>query len=142
MHQRESLALYLLYHDAEDGLLCLLRLGEEYQTRAILPLLGDRDALQQDKLVRNLEHDARSIARLVVSALGSAVAHILKHLQGIVHQFMALVAMYVDNHTHATGVVLIIRLVQSFIHSMLLKGSKKSLSPFHIACKITKILAI
>ena len=79
VHQRQSLALYLLDDDGQDVLLPRGILRQEHESRAIVPLFGNGNALQQDELVRNLQHDARTVARLPVGALGPAVAHVLQH---------------------------------------------------------------
>ena len=57
-----------------------------------------------------LQHDARSVARLV-ARLCAAVLHVLQHLQGLVHQLVALAAVDVHHHSHAAGVVLILWLI-------------------------------
>ena len=78
VHQRQPLALYLLNHHAQNLLLLLFLFGQEYQARAVLSLLGHGDALQQDKLMGNLHHDACAVARLV-ACLGTTVLHVLQH---------------------------------------------------------------
>ena len=45
VHKRQPLALYLLYHNGQDGLLGNLFLGQEDQAGAILALLGHGDTL-------------------------------------------------------------------------------------------------
>ncbi len=107
VHQLESLTLDFLDHDGEDALLFLLVLRQEDKTRAIFSLLWHRDTLKKNKLMRNLEHDTGTVARLVVGSLSAAVAHVLKNLQGVVHQLMTLVAVDVNHHTYATRIVLV-----------------------------------
>ena len=114
MHELQTLTLYLLYHDAEYALLAHGVLGQEHESRAVLALLGDGYSLQQNELMRYLEHDARAVAGAPVSSLGSTVAHVLKHLEGVVHELMALVAVYVHYHAYAASVVLVGGIVQSF----------------------------
>ena len=92
--------------------------------------------------MRYLQKDAGTVAGLVVGALGPAVAHILEHLEGVVYQIMALVAMDIDNHAHATGVVLVVRVVQSFIHSILCKITANNRKAYRFDCKITNIVTI
>ena len=103
MHQLQPLALYLLRHDADGGTLLLLVLREEHQPSAVSAFLRHGDALQQDELMRYLHHDAGSVA--VVAYLGTTVAHVLQHAQGLVYQLVAFVAMNVDHHAYATGIV-------------------------------------
>ena len=89
-----------------------------------------------------LQHNTGAVASLVVGALGPAVTHILEHLEGVVYQVMALIAMDVDNHAHATGVVLVVRVVQSFAHSILCKITANSRKIYRFDCKITNIVTI
>ena len=107
VHQLQALALYLFYHHRQDVLLLLLVFGQKHQSRAVLALLGNGNALQQNKLMGYLDHDARTVARLV-SGLGTSVLHVLQHAQRLVHQFVALATMYVHHHAYAAGVVLIL----------------------------------
>ena len=116
VHQREPLALNLLDHPRQYGCLSLPVLGQEHQPRAILALLGHGYALQQYELVGYLQHNASPVASLVVCALGTAVAHVLEHLQGVVNKLMAFVAVYVNHHPHAACVVLVGCIIQSFFH--------------------------
>ena len=53
----------------------------------------------------DLDHDAGTVARLAVGALGTAVAHVFEHRQGIVYQLVGLVATDVYDHTYPTGIV-------------------------------------
>ena len=107
MHELQSLALYLLDHDGEDVLLFLFVFRQEDEACAIFAFLGDRNTLKKNKLVRNLEHDTGTVARLVVGTLSATMAHVLEYLQGIVYQLMALVAVDVNHHSYATRIVLI-----------------------------------
>ena len=91
---------------------CLV-LGQEHKTCAVFSLFGHGNSLQENELVRYLQHDARAVAGLVVGSFGTTVAHVLKHAQGIVNQLMALVAMYVHHHADTASVVLIGGVVQS-----------------------------
>ena len=113
VHQLQSLALNLLYHHRQNILLRLLVFRQKYQTRTVLSFLRHRDALQQNKLVRNLNHDTGTVARLV-ARLSAAVFHVLQHLQCIVYQFVTLSAVDVHYHSHAASIMLVIALVESF----------------------------
>ena len=112
MHELQAFALDLFYHDAQDGLLAHGVFGQEHQSGAILALLGHRNALKQNKLVRYLQHDAGAGASSV-SALSASVAHVFEHLQRVVYQLVALVAVNVHYHAHATCVVLVAGIIQS-----------------------------
>ena len=60
--------------------------------------------------MRNLDHNAGSIA--VLSHFCPTMAHVLKHMQCIVHQFMALASMDVHNHSDTTGIVFVVSLIE------------------------------
>ena len=83
------------------------------QPRAVFALFGHGYALQKDKLVRNLEQNARTVASLVVGTLGAAVLHVLENRKRRIDQLMRLVPVNVHNHPHAASVVLILRTVQT-----------------------------
>ena len=116
MHQRKSFALNLFDHHREYLLLADRVFGQEDKSRAILSLFGDGDALQQNELVGNLQENARTVASLVVGTFGSAMPHVLEHLQCVVYQFVALVTVDVYHHAHTTRVVFVLGIIQSFIH--------------------------
>ena len=61
--------------------------------------------------MRNLQQNTGAIT--VLADFGTAVAHILKHTQGIVNQLMALVAVDVDHHANTTCVMLILALIET-----------------------------
>ena len=79
MHQLQALTLNLLNHHRQDFLLRLFLFRQEHQSRAIFPLLGHGDTLQQDELMGNLQHDAGTVARLV-TRLSTTVLHVLQNL--------------------------------------------------------------
>ena len=111
MHQLQSLAFHLLYYNTEDFLLFCTILWQKDQPCTVFSFLGYRDALQENKLMRYLNHDTCTIS--IFTHLGTSVAHVLKHTQGIVNQLVALAAMDVDNHAHTAGIVLILALIKS-----------------------------
>ena len=100
--------LYLLNHNRENLLLRLLVLGQEHQTGAVFAFLRNGNTLEQDKLMRDLQHDAGTIARLVVCPFSATMAHVLKHFQCVVYQFVAFVAVNVDHHTNTTGIMFVV----------------------------------
>ena len=110
MHQLQALALYLLNHHRKYFLLFLLLFGQKHQSRTIFPFLWYGNALQQNELMGYLQHDASTVTRLV-ARLCSAVLHVLQHAQRLIHQLVALAAMYIHHHAHAACVVLILWLV-------------------------------
>ena len=114
MHQLQPLALYLLNHHAQDVLLLLFVLGHEHHSRAITSFFRHGDALQQDKLMRDLQHYSCAVARLV-ACFGTSMLHVLQHSQGLVNQLVALASMYVDHHAHTTCIVLVVGPVESVV---------------------------
>ena len=80
---------------------------------------ASENALQQNKLVRNLEHYARSVSCLVVSSLCTTMPHVLKYTQCIIHKVMTLVAVDVDNHAYSTCIMLVGSIIQSISHLLL-----------------------
>ena len=97
--------LHLRAHGFQDAVALAGVLGQEHQAGAVASLFRDGNSLEEDEFVGNLDQDAGSVARLSVGAFGSAVAHVLEHRQGVVHQLMGLVATDVDDHTNPTGIV-------------------------------------
>ena len=83
--------------------------GQEHQAGAILTFLRDRNTLQKDELMWYLDHDACTIA--ILAHLGTPMAHVLKHTQGVVDQLMAFASVDVHDHSHATSVMLILTLI-------------------------------
>ena len=71
---------------------------------------GHRNALKQNELMRNLDHNAGSIA--VLSYFCPTMAHVLKHMQCIVHQFVTLAGMDVHYHSDTTGIVFVVSLIE------------------------------
>ena len=85
MEQGEPGLLRFLTDDVYVSCGKFLVFGKEHQTGSVLKLFRNRDTLEQDELVRDLEQDSRSVAALVVSGLRPAVLHVLKHREGVVH---------------------------------------------------------
>ena len=106
MHQRQSIAFDFFFHDRKNVLLCLLVFRQEHQACAVLSFLGNRNALQENEFMRNLYQNACTVTRLV-TCFGTAVFHVFKYSQGVVHQFMALAAMNIHNHADATSIVFV-----------------------------------
>ena len=84
-----------------------------FMSGSVLSAASPRNALKQNKLVRYLQHDAGAVACSSVSALSASVAHVFEHLQRVVYQLVALVAVNVHYHAHATCVVLVAGIIQS-----------------------------
>ena len=79
MHQGEALAFYLFNHDAQDGRLLVLVLGQEDQSGSVFSLLGHRNALQRAQLVRILEQYACPVPRFVVGSFCPPVLHVFQY---------------------------------------------------------------
>ena len=112
VHEIEADTLDLLDNDGEDLLLSYRVLREEDQTGTVAALLGYRDTLEKDELVRNLKKDSCAVSGLV-ACLRPTVLHVLEHLQCVVNKLVRLCAMYIDNHSYSARIVLVGRCVQS-----------------------------
>ena len=110
MHQLQSFALNLFYHYAQYCLLSLFVFWKEHKPCAVPTFLRYRNALQENELMRNLHHDAGTVARLV-TRLCTTMLHVLQHLQCVVNKFMALASMNVHHHAHAAGIVFVCFLI-------------------------------
>ena len=78
MHQLQTLALYFFNHHTENFPLFLFIFRQEHQSRAVLSLLGHRNSLQQNELMRYLQHNTSTITRFI-SCLGTSVLHVFQH---------------------------------------------------------------
>ena len=107
MHQRESLPFDFLYYDSEYFRLFLCILREEDESCAVFSFFRDGDSLKQNEFVRNLEHDACTVAGLVIGSFGTAVFHVFQNLQRRVHKFVRLVSMDVHNHSDTARIVFV-----------------------------------
>ena len=76
--------------------------------------------MEENKFVGDLQHDARAVAGLAVCTFGTAVFHIFQHLERAVYEFVAFVAMDIDNHAHAARVVFIVGAVEPGVKSFVL----------------------
>ena len=74
------------------------------------PQLG---ALLGKELVRNLNQHARAVARLRIAAAGSAVLQVLQHLDALLHDRVALLALDVGDKPETAGVMLVRRVIQT-----------------------------
>ncbi len=66
------------------------------------------------KLVRHLHQNAGAIAGERIATAGAAVRQIDQNFEPLPHNLMALLAMHVNDETHAAGIVLEGRIVQTF----------------------------
>ena len=107
MHEREALTLYFFYHNRENLLLLGLILGQEDESCAVFSFFGHRYTLQENELMRYLQQNAGSVSCLIVGALSSAVAHVLKYFQCIVNQLVAFVAVNVHHHSDAASIMFV-----------------------------------
>ena len=111
VHKRKPFLLYLLNHNAEDGRLLRFVFREKDKSGTVFALFRHGNALQQDKLVRYLKHDTRTVARLVVRALGTAMAHVLEHFQSRLDDVVRLPAVDVHQHSDPAGIMFVRRIV-------------------------------
>ena len=66
--------------------------------------------------MRYLQQDTGTIASFAVGTFGTTVAKILEDLQCVVNQFVAFVAMDIDDHANATRIVFVLGIIQSISH--------------------------
>ena len=111
MAQDAAVALDLRAHGFQDPLALGHVLGQEHETGAVSPLFRYGNPLQENEFMRYLDQDAGAVARFSIGPFGPAVAHVLEHRQGIVHQLMGLVAPDVDDHTDSAGIMFRCRIV-------------------------------
>ena len=64
--------------------------------------------------MRNLQHDACTIARLV-ARLGTSVFHVFQYTQCLIHQLVTLPSVYVHYHAHTAYIVFIMSLIKSVL---------------------------
>ena len=106
MHQFQTVTFDFLNHDVQNLILQLFFSRKKHQSCSVTPLFWHWNALQENKLVRNLHHNASTVTCLVTS-FGTTVLHVLQHAQSIIHQLMTFASMYVYHHTHAARIVLV-----------------------------------
>ena len=109
MHQFQTITFDLLNHDVQNLVLQLLFSRKKHQASSVTPLFGHRNALQENKLVRNLHHNASTVTwnKKHPQYFSADPLHVLQHAQGIIHQLMTFASMYVYHHTHAARIVLV-----------------------------------
>ena len=122
VHQLQPFALYLFYNDAQDILLPLLILGEEYQTGGIFAFFRHGDARKQNEFVGNLQHDAGAIA--VLTNFCAAVTHVLQNLKCIVYKLMGFSTVDVDYHPDSAAVMFPAAVVKSYLITVSHNGCK------------------
>ena len=111
MAQNAAIVLDLRAHGFKDPFALDFVFGQEHQSSAVAPFLRYGNSLQENEFMRYLDQDAGAVARFPVSSFGPAVAHVLEHRQGVVHQLMGLVAPDVDDHTDSAGIMFRCRIV-------------------------------
>ena len=112
MHQLQSHAFYLFNHHTEYLALPFPVFRKEKDTCAVASLFGYRNALEENKFMRNLYQYSCAVTGLV-TRLSATVLHILQYFKSVIHQFMVLVAMNVYNHSNATRIMFVLGVVKS-----------------------------
>jgi hypothetical protein len=69
--------------------------------------------LNEEKLVRDLQHDAGSVARIALASAGAAVFHIFKYGKRIRNMLVGFVSLDVRNESNTTGIMFKRRIVQT-----------------------------
>ena len=111
MAQDAAVAFDLRTHGFQDPLALGHVLGQEHEPGAVASLFRYGNPLEEDEFVGNLDQYAGPVPRFSIGPFGPAVAHVLQHRQGVVHQLVGLVAPDVDDHTDSAGIVFRCRIV-------------------------------
>ena len=104
----------------DDLLQCLARqhgvagrLRQEGDAGGVRALVGQVEVHHRaQEAVRNLNHDARTVAAVMFGAGGTAVLQIQQSGDGLVDDVAAATAVDVDDHGHATRIVFVDRVVE------------------------------
>ena len=107
MGESAVLALYLPAYFGEDGRPRFFVFRKKGHSSAISTSLGNRNSLEENEFMRDLDHDSGTVAGLSVRPFRSAVPHVLEHRQSIFNKFVSFVAAYVYDHTHPTGIMFV-----------------------------------
>ena len=97
MHDGKSLFLGLLDHDTQNLVLLVFIFGQEDHACAIASLFRDRYSLKENEFMWDLEHDAGTIAGLVISAFRASVSHVFQNAKSTFYDVMRLFSMYVNH---------------------------------------------
>src|ERR1035437_7092968 len=89
---------------------------QKYHGHAIRPGLAqchpELAALESKKVMRNLYQDARAITRLRIAPGRATMREVDQHLQALADDVVALLSTNARDQSHATGIVLITRMVK------------------------------
>jgi hypothetical protein len=66
-----------------------------------------------EKVVRNLDQDARAVACFWIATRGAAMGKVDENLEALADDVMALFAAYIGDQPHAAGIVLIARMIEA-----------------------------
>jgi hypothetical protein len=61
--------------------------------------------------MRYLDHYSGTVTTLVIGSLGSAVLHVLKQRQRLIHQLVRLVSLQIDHHAYSAGIMLVLGII-------------------------------
>ena len=90
---------------------------QEHHPDAVSAWFGQRKpqfpAFASEKFVRDLDQDARSIARFRIAAAGSAMGQIDENFDALADDFVRLLPVEIDHETHPAGVMFMARVVES-----------------------------
>ena len=120
-------------HDAfaEDSVLRID--GKKYHPDAIFAGRGKREtearAFALEKSVRNLNQDARAVARLRIAAARAAMREIDQNLNTLQHDIVGFLPFDIGDETEAASVVLVLRAV----HALRFGQARKWVDGFHFA---------
>ena len=96
----------------------LLRIDrQEHHPDAVRPASGSaksqRRAFPREKLVRDLDQNARAVARFRIAAARAAMRQVDQNLNALLDDLVRFLAVQVHDKAHAAGVVLVAGIVQT-----------------------------
>ena len=114
MHHREVVRLDTFVDDfSETGIVPRL-FRQEYHSHAVTSFFRDRDTVEQNELMRYLDHDAGTVSRLGISSFRPSMGHIFEYGEAFLDNVVILAAVYVHNKSDTTSIFLIFRRIQAF----------------------------
>ena len=114
MHDLQVVRLDTFVDDfSETGIVPRL-FRQEYHSYAIASFFRNRNTVEQNELMRYLDHDAGTVSRLGISSFRPSMGHIFEYGQALLDNVVILAAVYVHNKSDTTSIFLIFRRIQAF----------------------------
>ena len=115
MHQAQTFVGECAPNDVHKGAGIGIVARQKHHAHAVTPFFGHGNAVQQNKFVGNLYHDAGAVARFGVGTFGTAVRHVFEHCQGFIDNIVRFDAVDVHNQTNAASIVFVCGIVKQTI---------------------------